>query len=441
VATVATAGDAHNSSNATMCAQSNESDEQLTSSTSDSSSHSGEHVTTVAVVDADITCTVAADDTHEEHTSPVIVAAAEPEATPEHSSTELATQQHCNSVDEANVTVTGGSCDKAATDSTAATTNTNSVSAATAETSETPVAVFQSGSLSVSAISGHNLQAAIFDTAAAAVDTDADVDTTATAVQLYLTIELGEQEQSTGDISVTLDTASDAATAIVWPDSCISFTVGTSTELLQGLTVKLWDDSGSTLAKGSIAAHTLQTLCFSAASGNDTAAVADHSMLDVVVVMQAPASKPRWATASAAATATATAISCEQLLTQMSVSCCLSYTAGAVAAATSGSEAVVVEAEVQDADMQDMLFDTARSGSADDSAGSNHSAELFEEDEPEVNASVSIQDNTAAAIDNSGNSHPQQSSTEAVSDANSSNGVGDEDLYMSQMVDDDDTEQ
>jgi malic enzyme len=227
---------------------------------------------------------------------------------------------------------------------------------------------------------------------------------------------------------------------VVWSDSCIAFTAGTSTELLQGLTIKLWDDSGSTLAKGTVPAHTLQTLCCAAADNSGTAAVADHSMLDVVVVMQTPASKSRLATATAAAAAIATAASSEQLLAQMSVSCCLRYTAGAVPTATSASEAVIADCGVHDTDMQDMLFDTARSGSADDSAGSDHSADSFEADEPEVYASVSIQDDTAAAIDNSGNSHPQQSSTVAVSDANSSKGVEDEELYMLQMADDE-TEQ
>jgi hypothetical protein len=440
VATVATAGDAHNSCKATNYAHSNESDEPLTRSTSESSSHDSEHIATSTIVmEANAADNVTTNDTQNEHDSSAVAAAAEPEATSEHSSTEHAIQQQCNSVEETCATAADGSSNKAAIGSTVATFDTSSVSAAAAETSEAPVAVFCSGTLAVSTITGHNLHAAIPDTTAAASDTNDDVETakTAAVAQLYLTIELGEQEQSTSDVTITLATTYDTtASTVVWPDSSIAFTVGKAAELLQGLTVELWDDSGSTLAKGTVAALTLQSLCCKSSS-NDTSAVADTSLLDVVIVMQAPASKPRLATATAAATATAIAASSEQLLTQMSVSCCLRYTAGAVATATSASKAVVVETEAQDADMQDLMFDTARSGSADDSASSNHSAESFEEDEPEVNASVCIQDDTAAAIDNSGNSHPQQNISVAVSDANSSNGVEDEELYMSQMADDD----
>jgi hypothetical protein len=279
------------------------------------------------------------------------------------------------------------------------------------------------------------------DTSTAAGDADDDVDAIATAaaaaVQLYLTVELGEQEQSTSDIFITRDTTTDAASTVIWPDSSIAFTVGTSAELAQGLTVKLWDDSGSTLAKGTIPALTLQTLCCSASDiTSGSAAVADNSLIDVVVVMQTPASKPRLTTAAATAAtaATATAVCSEQLLAQMSVSCCLRYTTGAVAAAASVSAAAVAECEVQDADMQDMLFDTARGSSADGSTESDHSAESFEHDEPEVYASVSIQEDT-------GTSQAQENSAvAAVSDANSSNSViEDDDLYMLQMADDDDS--
>jgi trimeric autotransporter adhesin len=143
VVTATTAGNAHNSSQATTCAQSNESDEQLTSSTSDTHSHNGEH-TAAAIIEANAADTVTADGSHTEHNSSVAAAAAEPEATPEHSVTELSIQQQCTSILNASVPVTSDSSDKAATDSTVVSTNSNSLIAA-AETSKIPAAVFCSG--------------------------------------------------------------------------------------------------------------------------------------------------------------------------------------------------------------------------------------------------------------------------------------------------------
>jgi hypothetical protein len=441
VVTTATAGDVHSSSHATTCAKSNDTVEDSTSSASESSTHDNDHTSTTAtVVEANAADTMTADDTHNEHDSTAAAVAAEPEATPEHSATEHSVQQQCTSADKTDGTMTSDSGDKTAKDSSVVTTASSSnIVTTAAEPSDTKAAVFNSGTLSVATLTGHNLHAAVPSTAVATGDTDGDVEANA-AVQLYLTVQLGEQEQSTSDIDVTHPTT-DAITAtgstVVWPDSSLTFTVATAAELLQGLTVKLWDGSGSTLAHGTVPVLTLQTLCCSADS-NYTATAADNSVVEAVVVMQLPAAKQRHATAAA----TATAKSSEQLATQMSVTCCLSYTVGAATTASSNSEVVEVEPTVaQDTDMQDMLFDTARTGSNASSAGSDHGTESFENDASEVADSVSKQDNSAmtdtAAI------HSQLNDTAAaVSDANrSGSDIEDEDLYMSQMADDDATEQ